>query len=97
MKQLDAYMAGAAKLGIAVDLKAATKAFVGGVIRDVSDIEAKIAADIGEEWSLDDLAAAVVTGTITLSEANTILRSKYSVYDSEARAHWISQNVFGSM
>lgn len=97
LKQLDAYMAGAAKLGITVDLKAATEAFVGGVIRDVSDIEAKIAADIGEDWTLDDLAAAVVTGKITLSEADTILRLKYSVDNSEARAHWISQNVFGSM
>ena len=97
LKQLDAYMAGAAKLGIAVDLKAATKAFIGGVIRDVSDIEAKMAADLGEDWTLDDLSAAVATGKITLSEANYILRSKYSVYDSEDRAHWISQNVFGSM
>lgn len=97
LKQLDAYMAGAAKLGISMDIKAATKAFIVGVIRDVSDIAAKIAADIGENWTLDDLANAVVTGKITLNEANEILKSKYSVCDSEARAHWIGQNIFGSM
>ena len=97
LKQIHAYMAGAAKHGIAVDLKAATEAFVGGVIRDDSDIKAKLTADIGVDWTLDDLAAAVATGTITLSEANEILKSEYSVYNSEARAHWISQNVFGSM
>lgn len=96
LKQLDAYMAGAAKLGIKVDLKAAAEAFVGGVIRDVSDVEAKIENDLGEDWTIDNLANVVAAGTITLSEANTILKLRFGIYDSKARAHWISQNIFGS-
>ena len=96
LKQLNAYMAGAAKLGIAVDLKAAAGAFVRGVIRNDSDIKAKLTADLGEDWTLDDLSAAVGDGTITLSEANEILKLEYCDSDSEARAHWISRNIFGS-
>ena len=95
-KQIDAYMKGARKLGIVVDLKDAAQAFVGGVIRDVSDIGAKIEEDFYDDWTNDDLAAAVYNGTITLSEANTILRLKSGMYNSKDRAHWISQNIFGS-
>ena len=97
LKQIDAYIAGARKLGIVVDLKDAAQAFVGGMIRDVSDVEAKIKEDFYEDWTIDNLAAAVSEGTITLSEANTILRLKFSMYDSKVRSKWISQNVFGSM
>lgn len=96
LKQLDAYRAGAAKLGIKVDRKAAAEAFVGGVIRDVSDVEAKIENDLGEGWTLDDLANVVAAGTITLSEANIILKLRFGIYKSKARAGWISQNIFGS-
>lgn len=96
LKQLDAYMAGAAKLDIKVDLKAATEALVRGVIRSKDDIEAKLAADHPEGWTEDDLAAAVFNGEITLNEANTILRLKYGMSNSEDRAHWISQNIYGS-
>lgn len=97
LKQLDAYIAGAAKLGIQVDIKSATRAFVGGMVRDVSDIEDKLVADLGEDWTLDDLAAAVATGTITLNEANLMLRSRFSMLSSGDRREWISQNVFGSL
>lgn len=96
LKQLDAYMAGAAKLGIKVDLKAATEAFVGGVIRDVSDVEATIKNDLGEDWTIDQLAKVVAEGTITLNEANIILKLHFGMYNSKDRAHWISQNIFGS-
>lgn len=96
LKQLDAYMAGAAKLGIPVDLKAAAEAFVHGVIRSKDDIENILTKDHPEGWTIDDLAAAVARGKITLNEADTLLRLKYSMHDSRDRAHWISQNIFGS-
>lgn len=96
LKQIDAYIAGARKLGIVVDLKDAAKTFVGGVIRDVSDVEDKIAEDIYEDWTIDDLAAAVYNGTITLSEANTILKLHCGMYNSRDRARWISRHIFGS-
>lgn len=95
-KKIHAYMAGAAKLGITVDLKAATEAFVGGVIRSEEDIEEKITKVLGNGWTIDDLATAVAKGTITLSEASTVLRLKYGMSEFEDRAHWISQNIFGS-
>lgn len=98
LKQIDAYIAGAAKLGIKVDLKAAAEALVHGVIRSKDEIEAKItkSRDGKDDWTEDDLAAAVFNGAITLSEANTILRLKYGMFNSKDRAHWISQNIYGS-
>lgn len=96
LKQIDAYIAGARKLSIVVDLKDAAKVFVGGMIRDVEDVESKIKDDFYEDWTIDDLAVAVYNGTITLSEANTILRLTFGMTDSKARRRWISQNIFGS-
>jgi len=96
LKQIDAYIAGARKLGIVVDLKDAAEIFVGGVIRSENDIEKNIKEDFYEDWTIDDLAVAVYNGTITLSEANAILKLKFSMYNSKDRAHWISQNIFGS-
>ena len=102
LKKIKAYIAAvskiaaAANLDIAVDRKAAARAFVGGVIRSEEDIEKNIKKSLGEGWTQNDLAAAVVTGTITLSEASTVLRLKYGMSEFEDRAHWISQNIFGS-
>lgn len=95
LKQLNAYMAGAAKLGLRVDFKEAIKVFMTGVIRDVSDVKDKLADDFGDDWTIWNLKVAVANGTITLSEANTILRLHFGM-DPKDRADWISQNVFGS-
>ena len=97
LKRINAYISAAAKLGIAVDLKDAARAFTVGVIRSQKDIENKLTKDLGEGWTQDDLAAAVINGKITLNEANSLLRLKYGMSEFEDRAHWISQNIFGSM
>lgn len=98
LKQIDAYIAGAAKLDVVVDRKAAAEALVHGVIRSKDEIEAKItkSRDGKDDWTQDDLAAAVFNGDITLNEANTLLRLKYGMSDSKDRARWISQNIYGS-
>lgn len=98
LKQVEAYIDGAAKLGITVDLKAAAEALVHGVIRSKDEIEAKItkSRDGKDDWTQDDLAAAVFNGDITLNEANTLLRLKYGMSDSKDRRRWISQNIYGS-
>ena len=95
LKKINAYIAAAAKLGIAVDLKDAARAFTSGVIRSKEAIETKL-TEYREGWTQDDLAAAVMSGKITLNEANSLLRLKYGMSEFEDRAHWISQNIFGS-
>ena len=95
LKKINAYIAAAAKLGIAVDLKDAARAFTSGVIRSQKAIEKKL-TEYREGWTQDDLAAAVINGKITLNEANSLLRLKYGMSEFEDRAHWISQNIFGS-
>ena len=102
LHRINAYMDAAAKLGIAMDLKQAVETFTPKVIRSETDIEAQIVKarideGLGEGWNIDDLAAAVYNGTITLNEANTVLRVKFNMPERKDRAHWISQNVFGSM
>lgn len=102
LPRINAYIDAAAKIGITVDLKQAAETFTPGVIRSETDIEDKIKATrikagLGEDWNIDDLAAAVYNGTITLNEANTVLRLKFNMPEREDRAHWISQNIFGSM
>ena len=94
--RIEAYMRAADKLGIKVDLKQAVETFTADVIRSETDVEANITADLGENWNMDDLAAAVYNGTITLNEANIVLRLKFNMPNREDRAHWISQNIFGS-
>ena len=95
LKTINAYMTAAEKLGIKVDLKAAAKAFTVGVIKSQADIENVVKKEYGEDFSMDDLADAVLTGKITLNEADTVLRLKFSMGTTDRR-HWISQNIFGS-
>lgn len=96
LKRIDAYKTAAAKLGLSVDLKDAAIAFTSGVIRSKEAIEAKLTETLGDGWTQDDLSDAVFTGRITLNEANSLLRLKYGMSEFEDRAHWISQNIFGS-